>query len=159
MAPSLKETNWTLNGNLATVVVYPATLTKNHRLAGLYAVEVYFLQFWRWEVQDRSTGRFGGLVRTHFLPQRWPSSPWVLTWQKGARNSLGVSFLRALIPFRQLQSQDLSTSQRAPSITITLGVRISTKQLGGHLNNYCSYISILKEPGFHLHRNFLLFGH
>ena len=41
--PILQETNWTLNGNLATVVVYPATLTKIRQTGWLIRSRGLFL--------------------------------------------------------------------------------------------------------------------
>ena len=115
MAPSLKETNRTLNGDLATVIVYPAILTKIPQTGWLIRSRGLFLAVLEVGGPRPKHRQIWGSGENPLPSSEMLSSPWVLTWQKGARNSLGVSFLRARIPFRQLQSQDLSTSQRAPS--------------------------------------------
>ena len=58
-----------------------------------------------------------------------------LTWQKGAGELCGASFIRALTLLIRASPSELKHFPKAPSPnTITLGIRISTYESWGHTN-------------------------
>lgn len=61
-----------------------------------------------------------------------PTAHCVLTWKKRMGEHSRISFIRVLMPFMRVLLYDLITFQRPTPNTVTLEVRISTYEFGGH---------------------------
>lgn len=79
-------------------------------------------------------------MRTHFLGSEMAAflpSGSSLSLAEGGKELFGA-FFKSTDPIQTAPVPGSKHFPRSPSYYITLDVRISTKQLGGHLNNYCS---------------------
>jgi hypothetical protein len=67
---------------IVSIQAIQAAITKYYKMGGLQTPESYFSQLWRLGSIRSRHWQIWGLIRAHFLFQRWPSH-YNLTWHKG----------------------------------------------------------------------------